>query len=76
MSNIGEIRKVDIPNGADRYEYRCHKHYHATCVKCGKVFDVEMEFMTDLEKNIKNTRGFEFTGHDIIFKGICHECNI
>ena len=75
LSDIGEIRKVEMPGGAALYDYLCHEHYHARCVRCGRVFDVEMEFIADLERNIINTRGFEFTGHDIIFKGVCLECN-
>lgn len=75
LADIGEIRKVEMPSGADRYDHLCHEHYHARCVKCGQVFDVDMEFMADLGKNIKDTHGFEFTGHDIIFKGICPDCN-
>ena len=75
LSDVGEIRKVELPGGADRYDHLCHSHYHARCAKCGGVFDVEMEYIADLEKSIKDPCGFEFTGHDIIFKGICFECN-
>ena len=75
LSDMGEIRKVEMPSGADRYDHRCGEHYHARCVKCGQVFDVDMEFIADLEKNIRDTRGFEFTGHDVIFKGICPACH-
>ncbi len=75
LSDIGDIRKVAMPNGADRFDHICHDHYHSRCVKCGQVFDVEMDFIADLEKNIKDTHGFEITGHDIFFKGICQECN-
>ena len=75
LSDIGEIRKLEMPNGADRFEHQCHEHYHARCLKCGRVFDVEMEFIADLEINIKETHGFKFTGHDVIFKGTCRECN-
>lgn len=75
LSDIGEICKREIPGGADRYDHRCHDHYHVKCLKCGRVFDVSMEFITNLEKNIKDTQGFQFTGHDILFKGICPECN-
>ena len=75
LSDIGEIRKVEITSGADRFDHECHAHYHARCIKCNKVFNVEMDFIDDLQKNIKDTHGFEFTGHDLIFKGICLECN-
>ena len=75
LSETGDIRKLELPNGADRYDPLCHSHYHARCVRCNKIFDVKMEFMENLEKSVKDTRGFVFTGHDIIFKGICLECN-
>ena len=75
LSDIGEIRKVEIPSGADRFDHECHPHYHARCIECNRVFNVDMEFISDLQKNIKDTQGFEFTGHDLIFKGICLECN-
>ncbi len=74
LSDIGEIRKVEIPSDANRFDHMLHEHYHARCVKCGRVFNVEMEFITDLEKSIKDTHGFEISGHDIVFKGICLEC--
>ena len=75
LSDMGEIRKMEMPSGADRFDHQCHEHYHARCVKCGRVFDVEMDFIADMEKNIKNIHGFKFIGYDLIFKGICHECN-
>lgn len=75
LSEIGEIRKIENPGGADRFDHRCHEHYHVRCVKCGQVFDVDMKCITDLENSIKDTHGFKFTGHDILFKGICPKCN-
>lgn len=75
LADMGEIRKLEVPGGADRFDHLCHEHYHAKCQKCGLMFDVDMEFMTDLEKNIKDTNGFQITGHDIIFKGTCLACN-
>lgn len=74
LCETGEIRKREIPDEADRYDHICHDHYHARCVKCGCVFDVDMEYMTGLEKTIRDTHGFVFTGHDIVFQGICAEC--
>jgi len=74
LSDNGEIRKVEIPGKVDFYDHLCYDHYHARCVKCGQVFDVEMDFISDLEKNIKDAHGFEITGHDIFFKGTCLGC--
>lgn len=74
LSKIDKIRKIEVPGGADCFEHWCHKHYHVRCEKCGHLYDVDMEYMEDFEKRIKDTHGFEFTGHDIVFTGICPQC--
>ncbi len=75
LSNTGEIRKIEIPGGADCYDYLIHKHYHMKCINCGNIFDVKMDFIEDLQDRITDTSGNEFIDHDIIFKGICSNCN-
>lgn len=75
LSEDGKIRRVDIPNGADCYDYILEEHYHARCQRCGKILDVKMNYMNHLEDAIEDTVDFIFSGHDIIFKGICKECN-
>ncbi len=74
LANENYIHKIEIPDGADCFDHRILKHYHIKCTSCGKVFDVEMEYMEDLEKSIKDSKGFEFSCHDIMFKGICPDC--
>lgn len=74
LAKRGEIRKIEIPGGADRYDHRCDDHYHARCIKCGRAFDVEMEYLSGLEQAIKEAHGFEVIGHDIIFRGTCSDC--
>lgn len=74
LAEMGEIRKIEVPGNADRFDHRCHDHYHARCLKCSKVFDVEMDYIKDLEKQIKDAHGFQFSGHDLMFKGICPDC--
>ena len=74
LADSGEIRKLEVPGGADRFDHRPHNHYHARCLECGDVFDVDMDYISDLEKKIRDTHGFVFQGHDLMFKGICSEC--
>ncbi len=75
LSESGEIRKMEIPSGADHFDHRCHDHYHVRCLKCGKVFDLDMEYIPDLEKSVKDVGGFKLSGYDLVFKGICPECS-
>ena len=72
----GDIGKIKVPNAADCFDHIASKHYHTKCSICGKVLDVEMEYIKDLEKSIKNSSNFEFSGHDIMFRGICSKCKI
>ena len=75
LAEMGKIRKIEIPDGPDRFDHIYQQHYHVKCTICGRVYDVEMEYMEDLEKKIMDTRGFEFMGHNIIFQGICPDCH-
>ena len=34
LSDSGEIRKIETPGGADRFDHRCHDHYHVKCLRC------------------------------------------
>ena len=74
LAELGEIRKLEIPGAADRFDHRCHDHCHVRCETCGRVFDVDMEYVAGLEQNIRDAHGFAFTGYDILFRGICPEC--
>ena len=74
LTEAGQIRKVEVPDGADRYDHCCKAHYHVRCERCGRVFDVDMPYMTALEKSIGDRKGFLFTGHSIMFSGICPQC--
>lgn len=74
LAESGEIHSMNIPGSANHFDHRCHEHYHARCLKCGKVLDVDMEYIPDLDKEIKDTHGFEFSGYDLVFKGICADC--
>lgn len=74
LAQEGEIHKIEVPGGADRFDHLCHDHCHVRCEKCGRLFDVDMGYILGLEKNIRDTRGFQFIGYDIIFRGICPSC--
>ena len=74
LTEEGAIREVEVPDGSDRFDFTLKNHYHVRCVKCGEVFDVDMDEIPDLQKKIHDTHGMEFLTYDIFFKGICPEC--
>ena len=74
LSDRGEIRKMEIPGGTGCFDHLLHDHCHVRCERCKRIFDVDMEYVSGLEHNIKDTHGFDFTGYDIVFRGICPKC--
>ena len=74
LAQEGEIRKIEIPNGPDRFDFTIRNHYHVRCIKCDKIFDVDMDASEDLRGRIHETHGIRFLDYDILFKGICPEC--
>ncbi len=74
LCDRGQLRKREIPGQADVYDQICTNHYHVRCSQCGRIFDVDMDYLSDLAGSIKDTHGFRISGHDIIFTGICPDC--
>ena len=74
LAEEGKVRKVEVPDSSDRFDFTLKNHYHVECIKCGEIFDVDMETIPDLEKKIKDTHGMKYISHDIFFKGICLTC--
>ena len=74
LAEMGEIRRLEIPGSADRFDHIPKRHCHVKCDVCGRLFDVDMEFVSGLEGGIRDAHGFDFTGYDILFHGICPKC--
>ena len=74
LSDSGEIRRIDNAGGADRFDHIVEKHYHVRCDKCGKLFDVDMPYMGEIQENVRNTHGFIINGYDLMFRGVCPDC--
>ena len=74
LSEMGEIHRLETPGSADRFDHITGNHCHVKCTVCGRVFDVDMEYVSGLENEIRDRHGFDFTGYDILFHGICPDC--
>lgn len=74
LAGEGAIRRVEVPDGPDRFDFTLKNHYHVRCVECGEVSDVDMDEIPDLKERIHDTHGMKFLNYDIFFKGICPAC--
>ncbi|HIY53846.1 MAG TPA: transcriptional repressor [Candidatus Agathobaculum merdavium] len=74
LATQGEIRRVPVPNGADRFDFNTSEHYHVRCEKCGAVYDVHMPNMNNLLEEVEDASGVEVRRFDILFEGVCKNC--
>ena len=74
LAKDGIIRQVLLPDGLERYDKHSAQHHHFNCIKCEEIFDVETEYLTDINVTIQEKYGFHIDRCDIVFSGICLEC--
>ena len=74
LAEEGEIRKIEVPGEADRFDFTIAAHYHVKCMTCKRISDVDMAAIPQLPDTIKDSRGGQVTLCDVAFTGICPEC--
>lgn len=74
------IEKVTFDDGFARYELNGeetgsgHRHHHAICTQCGKVYSLETDLLDTLEKQVFESLAFEVTDHEVKLYGLCSAC--
>ena len=74
LAGEAKIRKVEIPGGEDQYDFTLTRHYHVRCVECGKIFDVNLNEVKEIDAFMHAEHDIQLLDYDIIFKGICKDC--
>lgn len=74
LAEDGEILKISLPGEPDRYDHTVKKHQHCKCIKCGRIYDVEIDLPESFGDKITNDHGIKIVDVDILFKGICPDC--
>lgn len=74
LADAGEVLRIQLPNGADCYDFRCDDHFHARCKECGHVFDIDMPRNENLVSHVQDTHGFQVDNYEIVFTGTCPNC--
>ena len=75
LADMGEIRRLQMPFGADHYDYELKGHYHFICRCCNKVVDANLEYMDNLNEANAGLPGYNTEWHRLLLVGLCPECN-
>lgn len=74
LADEGQIGRVRINNGADRFDHRAFEHYHVRCTCCGRVDDVMVPVLDGVDDAAAGASGYRITGHTLQFDGVCPAC--
>ena len=79
LEKLDIIYRLNFDDGYNRYELNYssethHHHHHLICLKCGKVMEVKLDLLENLEKQIEGENGFRIVDHNVKFFGYCADC--
>lgn len=78
LEKLNIIYRLNFDDGYNRYELNHnsegHHHHHLICLKCGKVMEVELDLLENLENEIESENGFKIVDHNVKFFGYCTDC--
>jgi Fur family ferric uptake transcriptional regulator len=71
----GITKQIQFQEGKARYELANKKHHHhLICSNCGKVEEVEGDFLKSMEEKIYKDKKFRVKDHSLEFFGLCSNC--
>jgi len=70
----GLIQKLNLESSFDRYDADTSFHYHFTCRKCKKVYDVRPDNERKLCQKVEKKSGFKIEKVRVDFSGLCGMC--
>ena len=76
LSDKGDIRRIEVPGSADRYDFNTSEHYHIQCKICGRFSDIDLPYIQGMDEVVAEMTDYDMESHDIVFRGICPRCRI
>ena len=71
----GITKQIQFQEGKARYELSNKRHHHhLICESCGKIEEVEGDFLKQMEEEIYKDKKFKVKDHSLEFFGLCADC--
>ena len=67
----GLVSSLTIDENEVRYDYKTYPHAHFKCIKCGRVYDIDLKINPIKKDKIE---GHKIIEQHIYLKGICKKC--
>jgi Fur family peroxide stress response transcriptional regulator len=75
LKNEGEVLEIDLHNDSRYDGNKPYPHPHLVCNRCNRILDGdEVSTLQKLNKEIEEKYGFQIQRHQIVFFGVCQDC--
>jgi len=74
LYEAGLICRISSKNEPDRYDAESRNHYHAKCIRCGKLNNIIMDKLEEINKYAQKEADCEIISHNLTFDTICKKC--
>lgn len=75
MAENGLILKLEVGGTQKRFDATTDLHYHIRCLQCGRVDDIDIKTVPQLDQAAADASDWQVLGHHIEFVGICSTCS-
>jgi len=74
LKQEGEIQELNFNGTMSRFDGITQNHYHFSCERCGRIFDLDEPVDETLNKRIARKTDFTVVNHYLEFYGLCRDC--
>ena len=74
LSESGLIRELPYGDRHSHYDGNVHPHGHVVCQECGRIVDVPLSGVEELQGRAEEASGFRISDVRLEFAGLCPEC--
>lgn len=71
MSESGEVRRITLSGGPDRYDGNIMPHEHMVCLSCGRLADLRLQGLREL---IQSGVPDSYLGYELRISYLCPAC--
>lgn len=74
LEELYQIRRIAHPQEGYCYDKTIVPHHHLHCVKCHKLYDIQLPYDARFNEAIAQQTGAVVYSHTIVVEGVCPHC--
>jgi Fur family peroxide stress response transcriptional regulator len=75
LKDEGEVLEIDLHDDSRYDGHNPKPHPHLVCNTCHRIFDGdEISVLSTMNKEIEEKYGFQVQRHQIVYYGVCEDC--